>query len=279
MGWRERDYSQVGWSGSDQHTGGLRRPPPGALVLMALHVVAWVAMLVMSRDADTLPAPLLPLAGQTAHPLGILLHPFTSVSLWTLAITLLVIWLLAARLEARLGLRAMLGLYCAGNVFAGGVYFALARVYPPLAGVALDYPAGALAAWCFVAWRTSAGDMFTIAGRLVSVSKAVLVGVVVVAGLVLLGRGSAGVAWLLAIAAGLLAVPAVNCASAVAERASATPPPVRPRPRRPAPPPPPREPDIDDILEKITRAGMDSLTREERDRLEQARQAKLRRSR
>jgi membrane associated rhomboid family serine protease len=151
MSWRERDYSQA-WADGREIWRRFRVPTRAALVLIGLHAAAFVAVLLLGRSGRGAELQVAALSGASASPCGILLHPWTSASLFSVVLTLVVIWTLAARVEARYGAGRMLALYVGGNTVAGGVYFVIARLAPQLADIPLDYPAGAMAAWCFAVW-------------------------------------------------------------------------------------------------------------------------------
>ena len=281
MSWRERDYSQAGY-GAGSLGGRFRAPPAGALALIITHVVAFLIVLMMRfGEGQELAAALL-LSGEqaAAHPLAILLHPYATGNFLALAITVFAIWVLAGRVEARHGARRMLALYFLGNLLAGAAYFVFARWLPGLAGLALDHPTGAMVAWCVLAYRGLSGQQVNVLGTMRPLSRVVAVAVLVLVGLMLAFHRLGAIAWLVAIATGGLACPLVEKLAARKTRQPT--PPQRQRRRRralqpsiPQEPSPSDEPDIDDILAKISREGVDALTPAELDRLEAARQAKL----
>ena len=280
MGWRERDYSREIWA--ESATGGrtFRWPPRGAAVLIGLHVAAFVLLSVIASEGGEHIANLLPLSESTAHPLAIFLHPLAAREVFSLILTILVIWLLAAPIERRDGAGRMVSLYVAGNLLAGLVFFAMARFWPILAGMELDYPAGAFAAWCIAAYRGMASEMVPIFGQLRRVSRVVGICLAVVIGLMLAFHGLGAIGWLGALLAGACAEPLLQRLILLLKPGERP-----PRRSRVSPSIPrarsskqPEEPDIDSILAKISVQGIDSLTQEERNRLEAARQAKLRKS-
>ena len=122
-------------------------------------------------------------------------------------------------------------------------------------------------------YRSLAGEMTLFLGKLRRVSHLVGVAVAVMVGLMFVLHGLGALGWLAALIVGGCAEPLLrSLPAASALRRSA-------RPRhvvRPSIPPPPDDADVDDILEKISRDGIDSLTPEDRERLEAARRAKLR---
>lgn len=278
VGWQERDYSDESYGEPVSTTGGLRRPPNGTLALMIIHGAAFVLMLMLRHGNGEAIVAMCALSGETAHPLGILLHPLATADVLRAAFVVLALWSLAGRLEPRMGLLRLVVLYVAGNLVAGGVYFAVARGLPTLATAPLDYPVGALAALCLTAWRQLRHDLVQLLGRVMSVATiyAICAGIVVV--LAFADAREGALAWLLAAAAGAGSAPLAARWSSGPRRPRRVRQVVRPS----IPPaiiqPPLDEPDVDDILAKISREGIGALTDAERDRLERARRAKLRRS-
>ena len=280
-GWRDRDYSQDTWTERGSAGPSFKWPQRGAFVLIGLHVAAFVLVQVLASEGAESLMGVLAISESVAHPVGILLHPLATRDLLTLVLTVLIIWTLGSRIEQQDGRRQMLSLYLTGNILAGLAFFGLARLWSPLAAVELDYPAGALAAWCLAAYWMAANEMVVLFGRLRKVSHLVGIGLVVVVGLMFAFRGLGAVGWLGALAAGACGQPLLQRLPLAGVRG--------PRRRRPAvrpstprEPPPERtadaEAEIDAILAKISRSGINSLTRAERAQLEAARQAKLRQS-
>lgn len=283
MGWQDRDYAEQTWHEQSSAGPRLRWPSRGAAILIILHIVACVFLLLIEEEqGGEAIISMLALSDTSAHPLAVLLHPLATRAFLTLIITVVVIWSLAGRIEQQFGFGRMLGLYVVGNLLAGGAFFAVARTWPALAGVALDYPTGAFAAWCVAVFRGLSGEIMMLFGRPRRVSHVVALAAVVIVGLLLALHRLAGVGWLVALLAGGVAEPLVRRMPALPTltRRPARRRRVRPSvPREPRRRPTPGEPNVDDILAKISRDGLDSLTPEERDRLEAARQAKLRQSR
>jgi hypothetical protein len=121
----------------------------------------------------------------------------------------------------------------------------------------------------------------SVFGKLTTTAKAVALGAAVIAALVFFFGGPGATGWLIAAAAGSLAWPAVSLLAGVTPRARG---PRTPRtlgePRRSdEPEPSAADAVLDEILAKISREGLDALTPAERERLEAARRAKLRRPR
>jgi len=278
MGWRDRQYSK---SEFDRAYGGAevtRRPPPVTLFLMILHGAAFFLILALA-EGQRGAGPLALVGGSPISVPDILLYFIASRSLLTTAFVVLALWSLAGRVERRLGAGRLLVLYIIGNLAAGGAFAAVARAVPRLALAELDYPVGALAALCMVAVLRFWHEPAQVFGRVTTLGKVYAIAGGIVVGLVLLQAGMGAAAWLLAAAAGA----GLGLAS---ERFphSLPRPQRRRRRRRPAVRPSiqpesrgPSDSDVqlDHLLEKISRSGMDSLTDRERAQLEEARQAKL----
>jgi membrane associated rhomboid family serine protease len=278
LGWQDRDYSDGSYRDPVSTTWGIRRPPSATLALMILHGVAFLLMLALERGDGRAIAGRFALSADPLNPLGILLHPLGTTRFFTALFVVLALWSLGGRLELRLGVRRLLALYVVSNLAAGAAYFGLARSLPALAVMPLDYPAGALAGLCVIAWRRLRNEAVQVLGRVTSLAKLYAICGLIVIGLALVDAGAGAVVWLAGAVAGGLAALLIEYRPVL----------VRPRwrtarrlvrpsvPRPVTPPPAPDELDIDDILAKISREGLASLTDAERQRLEAARQAKLR---
>lgn len=281
MGWRDRDYANETWTGRGPAAAGLRWPTRTVVLLIGLHIAAFVFVhLMASTRAGAEAVRYAALTSATAQPQAILLHPFATRNFLTFVVDLLVIWLLGGYVAQRYGGRRTITLYVFGNLGAGAAFFALARLQPGLAGVELDSPTGAMAAWLVTACRGLGGEVVGLFGRWWNARRLLAVCVAVAVGLMLALRGSAALGWVVAVAAGALIEPVVVGVPrwrAGRRRPAPLQPTVRRVPRRrPATPPPADAPDIDDILAKISRSGLASLTSEEFARLNAAREAKLR---
>jgi membrane associated rhomboid family serine protease len=257
-------------------TWGIRRPPSATLALMVAHGAAYLSTVALGQAT----ADRFALSGDTATRLGILLHPLGTTHLTTALFVILALWSLGGRLEVRLGLRHLVALYVAGNLAAGAIYLAVARGLPTLAAMPLDYPAGALAGFCVVAGLRLRDEAIQVLGRVTSAAKVYAICGAVVIVLAIADARVGAVAWLAAVVAGGLGALLVEYWPAlVRPRQYRVRRVLRPSVARPRPVVPPvtlEEPDIDDILAKISRHGLASLTDGDRQRLEAARQAKLR---
>ncbi len=277
MGWHERDYSSDTWAEVGTRRGGLRWPPRGAGFLIIVHVAAFVRVQVLFSEGAAHLVTAMTLSHESAHALGILLHPFATRAALTLIFSAVIIWLLGGHVERLRGRGRMLLLYVLGNVMAGLAFYPLARFAPAAAGIPLDSPAGASAAWCMLACTAMAGERLPLLGRYWRAWHLLGIGLAVIVGLMFAFHRLGAIGWLVALTSGACAHPVLAGLAAWRSSAARRRPVVRPPvPRRPLAA---EEVDIDDILAKISRQGIDALTQAERERLEAARQARLRQSR
>lgn len=271
---------------------GLRMPPPGVLALLVVHTTAFIARWVATRDVGPRALAYGTLSGTQLHWPAILLHPYGATDILMLLLLLIsVIGTLGTLIEHRFGFRTLLLYYVLGNLVAGAAYFGLAWLAPTLARMPLAFPLGATTAWAVLAWR-EVGDLeVNVFGAMLELRR-VLTWLAAISGLWVLllardGREGA-LAWLVgAIVAGfspLLRALPQRLHRAVWSRRRRVVRPSRVSPRAALPEPMPEvvvhEPDpiaedIDAILRKISASGISSLTPEERNRLEAARQALL----
>jgi len=285
MGVWDRDYSKTYGSGAGGgRDWGSRLPSRGALILIVLHLIGFLIVHVVRHEAGEQAIVPFVLRGDALHPAAILLHPFGNLSLLTLIFVVYVIWTLGGRIEARFGVAWLLGTYVVGTLIAGIVFLGFAQLSAAHTEYALDMPAGALAAWVLGAWRGLRDEIVSVFGKLMTMAKVVALGAAIVAALAFFSGGPGATGWLIAAAAGSLAWPAVNLVSGirgmrvpadVSRRREAA----LPEPRSDRPQSSPEDAAIDDLLAKISREGIDALTPTEREQLEAARRAKLRRSR
>lgn len=281
MAWWEREY----WR-NDSSAAALRaRRPVGTIFLAAVHLTAFVVITFAPDSRQAFRA-----LASDAHPLGLLFHPLAFQSLGGLLMLGLALSVVGRRLEESNGTRSLISLYALGNLAAGAAFFAIARAQPHLARLELAYPIGGLAAWAVSSWRTLIIDTVQIlrwAPRLRVLFGGALA---ILCAMHLSGAGPGGVAWLIGAVCGALSALATervlsNFATLGRRRPRLR---VRPAKRRVTHPAPdesldeqPREtpaeaPEIDAILRKISREGINALTPAERDRLEEARRALLR---
>lgn len=276
MAWWEREYSRSGWSATGFRSHRL------AIALTVVHVAAFVALLVgpSAWTADGLSP--LGLSGFSSPPIGILSHAIASARLGDLTLVLFGVWTVGRIVESRIGWRMALAQYGLGVGLGGAVYFLLVRLWPQLGVVPLVFPAGAMAAWSLSAWRVIDGEQvrlirWEVSQRLVLGGLAGLVVLITVA-----GRGGGALAWMAAVAVAGLAAPLSGWMAEFGSRWNESRRRARPvaaerRPARlPSAPRPPLDASLDELLAKIGRDGIESLTPTERARLEAARQELLR---
>ncbi|MBN2445420.1 MAG: hypothetical protein JXO22_01745 [Phycisphaerae bacterium] len=276
MAWWERDYTESRETGAETRRS-FDWPPPATMTLLMLHVLAFAMMFVTRLDTPNSPLRYLMLTGGANHPLAIATHPFTT-SGWSIIIVLYATWVLGGRIERRLGTRRLLRLYVYGNLLAGGAYYVAALVLKSPDLVPLTYPVGALAAWCLTAWRHFRDEMVMLWGRLANFGKLAAIAGAIVVGLNIMLYHSASTGWLIAVIAGCVAMPLAETLPIIRVSQPRRAVPARSRFSRLETPATQQDTtsDIDDILAKITEHGLDSLTDEERARLEAARRARLR---
>lgn len=293
MSWTEREYSQESY--------GARRglpplPPIASRVLMVIHGVAALLAIVLVADRQGAIVDALRFGGKSFAPFAIVMHPYFTTNFFGALLSVVAIWGFGSLLETRCGSNRLLILYVAGNLVAGAVVFAIGMAVPRLALAPLDYPAGAFIAWSFLAWKTLRSEHADVLGRIVPIARIIAIIAAISAGMIALSWREGAIAFLAAMVAAIgvawlvdsLTVPTF----ARPHDDDDDPIPVErvPPRRRRAVPPRPRiaarpmaqageGPDVDEILAKISRTGLASLSDDERARLEAARQAKLRETR
>lgn len=289
MSWESRDYSQDRWRDREAPPWREYLPSRGAAWLIGLHLASFLLLLMLSHDNGAASVAMLALRGENPQPLAMLTHPLAPLGFFSLLFSVVFIGSFGSFIEAAFGPMRLMVLYINGNLLAGAVYFALARWRPDLAGTPLDAPVGALAAWGLLAFRRMPFEYRPVFGKLYPVRHILAVCGAILAGLELIRGGFGALAWIAAALAGmiggLLPERLPRLAGRRARRARAV---VRPSPVRglsddgmPVSLEPSAEradDDIDDILAKISREGLASLSEAERARLEAARRAKLQKS-
>ncbi len=299
MGWQDRDYNADG-----EGAGAGRRfwsdlrmflPPPATLALVLVHFVAYFA--VLGVGYGNAPQESVPLALSSGYlsPYAVLAHPIAANSGLASSISIFVIWVVGTAVEQLIGPNRLFTLYVLGNVFSGIGYVAVAGFLPGLATGPLAVPLGAVLAWSVVIVRHFPYEVISLFGFVVRVMRfcGVVLAVAAIAALLRYRAGAAALA-----AGGLTAAGAAYVLEVLALRHAEGPGRRRRLRRRGRPQDPPEmeylsedeQPEydeyqddeedtsinVDDLLEKISRSGIASLTPEERDRLEQARQERLR---
>lgn len=282
VSWQDRDYSQYVDDGPTVFSARPIRRNRAALVLLIIHITAAVGMLSLIFAGTNLDAVPLSVAAPNPAWWTIFTHPFASTDFFRVLLTGLILWAVAPRIEEQFGRTRLIQSYLLGNVAAGAVFWGVARLRPAWAGQPLDYPVGAGIAWLVLYWQFARHEMTVIAGKAMRVGHviAAIGGVMALLALALNGLG--GIGWLLAATVGgavgtlqplqlhlhrprrrvRVVRPAESPTSykleSHASRAAAT------------------ESELDQILDKISKAGIDSLSAEDRTKLEALRQLKLR---
>ncbi len=293
MGWQDRDYNAESEGGAGARFWRDFRmflPPPATLALVLVHFIAY--FVVLGVGYGRMPQEAVPLALSSGYlsPYAVLAHPIAANSGLSSSLGILAIWIGGAAIEHLIGPNRLFTLYVLGNVFAGIGYVALAGFAPTLAKAPLAIPLGAIIAWTIVVGRHYPYEIVSLFGFPVRIIRFLLV-VLAVVGLASLMRYQLGATAVFA--AAVTAAGAAYMLEVAATRQTVRS--ARRSPRRSRPLEPPKMeyldddeqiPDeeevdtsinIDDLLEKISRTGIGSLSPEERDRLEQARLERLRR--
>lgn len=285
MGWEDRSYSQGAEYREESAQIRSLIPPRATLLLLGAQFVGWVVFSYLVLGKGVAPTWFV-LLGQESHPAAILLHPLAAKGPVQMLVVLLAIWSLAGRVEENSGASRMIAGYLAGNALAGIAFFAFGRLSPALASYELVAPLGAIAAWSATAWQWQRYEALNIFGTEISVRRIVLFGALIVVAVGLVQAGGGAIAWITALVAGAAASPLIDIAFSLSVPRVALPrrtqqgarPPIRRRVRAKAPKGPPPEEmidDIDEILAKISRNGITSLSDDEKQRLERARLARL----
>lgn len=276
MGWQEREYSSGSEWSAEESIRRPRLPALGTRALLVVHLAAFVFMLMLRGDALRNRPLLGVLSGDDLQPLAILTHPIASANPVALLITLILLWVIGGRFEARAGTRRLLVSYVLATLAAGLVFYAVAAAAPALGKLPLDAPTAAFTAWSVLLFRDLSDAEFWLFGapRKIAHLTSVLVGVLLL--FVLVSYRFGALAWLAALVAGgaSILVPLPRLAPPrlrLAHRPRVRPSRVTERPLLEE-----TEPDIDAILAKISRSGINSLTELERAQLEAARRARLR---
>jgi membrane associated rhomboid family serine protease len=277
MGWRDRDYTQPSYREEVFAPGLIKRPQPTTLTLMLVHGSAFVLLMLLAMahrfDMQVWPS----LSNPFAHPAGILLHPFATLKIMSALFVVLALWSLAGRVEEVLGGKRMLLRYGVGCLAAGAAAFGWGQALGSTWGAELETPVGGLAALLVAAATHLRFESASVLGRVMPVPRMYWIAAGIVVALRLVMGGAAAIPWVLTVGAGLLIGWNIERAAQRRPTLGGT-----ARHRGVSPRVPTRrrdvaEPEIDDILDKISAQGMEALTDAERERLEAARRAKLRR--
>lgn len=289
MSWRERDYSQERWG--ERVVLGIRVPPPGVLALVVIHSIAFLAIFIAGRDIGPQVGGFSSLQSGNLHWPAILIHPLGITNFLTLLLLVIsIIWTLGVRIEERFGFKTLMLQYVIGNLLAGAAFFGLALVRPEMATVPLAFPAGAVAAWIVFAFRELGDEELGFFGLTFPTRWFYAwIGIIGLAAIVLAGRLGA-VAWLAASAAGCVTpflgdLPRNFHRLVWGRRRHRVRPSIERVPQFVESPVAENhavedesDAEIDAILAKISSSGLQSLTSQERELLEAARQALLKRS-
>lgn len=274
----DRDYARAD-EPQPYDSPGIKAPSPWARGLLILHGLAAIFSIAADASILKIPINIVRLNGISDSLLGIVLHPLSG-GLLSFLISGYCIWTLGSMVERRLGATLMMRQYILGNLLAGIACF-LALLASTMAEPApLMIPAGAITAWCYSGWRHWQNEHANVFGKLMTLGNVIGIAAVAFIGLKLLLNGSNAGPWIagaMAGAAGSLLsewIPAIRIASPTRTAAPQKTARSSRKPKTQSPPTNPG-PDIDAILAKISREGIDALSEQEREQLEAARKARL----
>lgn len=281
MSWQDRDYSQYLDDGPTVFSSRPLRRNRAALALLIFHAACAVALISLLIAGTRLSEDFLAVSAAAPHWWTILTHPIASTDFFRVLLTLLILWTIAPRIEEMFGRSRLLQSYILGNLAAGAVFFGVARLRPAWTAQPLDYPVGAGIAWLVLFWQAARHEITMIAGRQMRMGNVIAVvgGVLLLLTLAIGGTGSIG--WMLAAtvggAVGIWQPLQLNIRMPRKRQ------PATSRPRTPArlhvvnttDEPAEDDAEIDEILKKISRDGITSLSESDRAKLEAARQSKL----
>lgn len=272
----DRDYARDNREGNPFDAPGFQMPQAGAKALLILHAIAAVFVLGADGQIVNWPVGMIRLSGAHHSLLGILLHPVSGGFLAIISSGLF-IWLLGGMIERAYGTQLMLRQYVLGNLIAGLVFWTALALQPMPEARPLEIPAGAAAAWCFTAWRRMQFERRNVFGRDMTVGNLIGIVALIWIGLSVLMKGSQALPFVVSALIGSLSSPLSESLPTIRFK-------VRARPKETKPPSPKRKkaaskpapgPDIDEILAKISREGIDALSAKEREQLDAARRARL----
>ncbi len=289
MSWEERDYTWSGESGAWREQWARFLPPVGTLALVLAHLSAWIFVTILHYAVSEKAASSLQLDSEL-RPWAILTHPLATTSGLLSGLAIICLWPLAARIEEQMGRGRMLALYFSGNTLAALGFIAVAGFSPKHGVAPLNLPSGALAAWSLAAWRSLPLESIPILGRFVPLKNMIAWVAIGAAVVCVAGYREGATAWLFAALCGAAIAPVLEAITSIRSRRRQRVAVVaHPRVRRAAhfsdPVVSPRsaaesildplEGELDELLAKISKSGLASLTPDERSRLEVARQNRL----
>lgn len=282
MSWQDRDYSQYLDEGPTVFSSQPLRRNRAALALLIFHTACAVLLISLLIAGARLPEEYLAISAAAPNWWTILTHPAASVDFFRVLLTLLILWTIAPRIEEMFGRSRLLQSYLLGNLAAGAVFFSVARLRPAWTAQPLDYPVGAGIAWLVLFWQTARHEMTLIAGRQMRMGNVIAVvgGVLLLLTLAIGGTGSIG--WMLSAAVGGAVGVWQPLQLNIRMSRRRTPmsgkswPATRLRVVETTSEPAADDAKIDEILKKISRDGIASLSEADREKLEAARQSKLR---
>lgn len=291
MSWEERDYTWSGENGAWRENLGRLLPPVGTLALVIAHLSGWILVTILYYAVSEDAAKALQLDSEL-RPWAILTHPIATTSGLLSGLAILCLWPLAARIEEQMGRGRMLALYFSGNMLAALGFIAVAGFSPRHGFAPLNLPSGALAALSLAAWRSLPLESLPVFGRFIPLKNMIAWVAIGAAVICVAGYRDGALAWLFAAVCGAAIAPVIEAAASIRsyrrQRVAVG---ARGRGRgasgfsdsvdspRQEPQIDRLEGELDELLAKISKSGLASLTSDERSRLEVARQKRLRRER
>lgn len=266
MSWEHREWSRPDARGILARLDRRWLPPPATSVVLGLFLAGMIALTVAGAQKSEWVV----LRADTARATAILLHAFAANGAFQALLMVVSIAALGSVVEHRVGPLRTAALAFAGPAFAGLAFFSVGRLVPPLATYPLVAPFGALAALGVCAWHVADFESVAFFGAPVGLRRMLLIVAAVLVALALFAAGPGALAWLAALAAGGACAPLLLIALSAGRR---TPRRARSKPiaRSRREPPALDVPEIDEILAKISRSGLGSLSEAEREQLDVAR--------
>ncbi len=270
MGWQDREYH---WDGEQDYGGGTWRPPVVTAWLLGILIAVFV--LVQSVSGPEY----LAWWSYLLSPFGWSIQPWRGgLAVVTIIFVLLT---LGARIERSDGGGTLVGLFLLGSLAGVAAHLAVALTAPSLAGLPVaPIPNGGFAAMAMFGMHRYRDEHVSLFGYVRTVSWVIGLVALVMLAFRFLSLGPDAIGWLTGTLAGALVGTTPESVRDLSQWWAVLRPRRRPRaavrPSIPRTPPPVEEPDpltttLDDLLEKISREGIEALTDEERDQLERAR--------
>jgi hypothetical protein len=282
MGWEERDYTwhpqrdrRVWWI-----DWGHLVPPPATLGIVGTHLLGYLAILIVGSVRGPEFANAAALAPATLTFYGLLFHPIASSHGLVVMVVTFWLWHAGGRIERAFGPRRLVATYVLGNLVGGLGYAGVVWLVGMGQAAPLMVPLGAMGGMTAFMLRCMPLEMTFPAGRPLNLTRVLAWSLVIACIGVSAIYRTAALPWiaagLLGMGIGLLDWPSRDKAAAKPRRRKAGRPSVRAADAGEATAAQPAAAaEIDEILAKISRSGLPSLTDEEKRRLDEARKELL----